>query len=54
MREGRPLNLSVTQMLKFIEVGAKLEREARGGEDAPPEFQDIHVIFEGAEEAKAQ
>jgi hypothetical protein len=50
--EGQPLNLTVPQMARFIELGAKLERDARGEDSPGGRFTNINVITEGADEAE--
>ncbi len=51
---GLPLKLSVAEIIRFIEVGAKLERAARGEEG--PQFRNISVIhaFDEAELTEAE
>jgi hypothetical protein len=50
--EGQPLNLTVPQMARFIELGAKLERDARGEDSPGGRFTNINVVTEGADEAE--
>jgi hypothetical protein len=46
IKDGLPLDLSVTQIARLIEVGTRLERLGRG-EDPAGEFRNIEVVVDG-------
>lgn len=46
-RRRYPLNLSVDQIVRRLEIGAKLEAKARS-EDPASQFTSIHVIVSSA------